>query len=436
MVGRVHDSTNPKSAGRWYAAIAPGVLVAATGVGAGDLITGSLAGAKVGVVLLWAALAGAVLKWTLNEGLARWQLATGTTLLEGWVERLGGWIQWVFVAYLVTWSFFTGGALISACGVAGDGLLPLSENAKTSKIIWGVIHSALGVALVRLGGYRLFEKLMGGCIALMFVTVLLTAVLLRPDWDEVGRGIVTPRIPAGAEAVTWTLGLLGGVGGTLTLLSYGYWIREERRDGRAGLRACRIDLLVGYAMTAMFGMAMVIIGSRLPADSADRSRLPVRLAELLSGELGSWSKWAFLAGFWGAVFSSLLGVWQSAPYLFADFVNLRRGVPREDRAALNLSQTRAYRRYLFALASVPLVLLWFKLAQVQKVYAVLGAFFMPLLALTLLVMNNRRAWVGDDYRNGRLVNAVLAATLLFFAYAGGRSIFDMIVMGAAPAGGG
>jgi hypothetical protein len=31
----------------------------------------------------------------------------------------------------------------------------------------------------------------------------------------------------------------------------------------------------------------------------------------------------FLLGFWGAVFSSVLGVWQSAPYLFADFVALR-----------------------------------------------------------------------------------------------------------------
>jgi hypothetical protein len=25
-----------------------------------------------------------LLKWTLNEGIARWQLATGTSLLAGW----------------------------------------------------------------------------------------------------------------------------------------------------------------------------------------------------------------------------------------------------------------------------------------------------------------------------------------------------------------
>jgi Mn2+/Fe2+ NRAMP family transporter len=226
--------------GAAFSAVAPGILVAATGVGAGDLITASVAGARLGVVIVWAALAGAVLKWTLNEGLARWQLATQTTLLEGWVERLGSWIQWVFVIYLLVWSFVVGGALVNACGVAGDGLLPLSADPRTSKIIWGIVHSAAGLVLVFLGGYRLFEKMMGVCIAVMFVAVMATAVLLRPDWLAVGRGLVTPRIPAVEGSLHWTLGLLGGVGGTLTLLSYGYWIREAGRDGRAGLRAWAI----------------------------------------------------------------------------------------------------------------------------------------------------------------------------------------------------
>ncbi|MGB8953704.1 MAG: Nramp family divalent metal transporter [Candidatus Aminicenantales bacterium] len=85
--------TQPNS---WFSTIALGFVVAATGVGAGDLITASLAGSKVGVVLIWAAILGALFKWVLNEGIARWQMATRTTILEGWVERLGRWIQWIF----------------------------------------------------------------------------------------------------------------------------------------------------------------------------------------------------------------------------------------------------------------------------------------------------------------------------------------------------
>ena len=69
-------------------AIGPAILLTATSVGAGDILTGSLAGAQAGMAVLWAVPAGVLLKWTLTEGIARWQMATGTTLLEGWVR---GW---------------------------------------------------------------------------------------------------------------------------------------------------------------------------------------------------------------------------------------------------------------------------------------------------------------------------------------------------------
>ncbi|MEZ6044079.1 MAG: hypothetical protein R3C11_00545 [Planctomycetaceae bacterium] len=55
----------------------PGLLVAATGVGAGDLAGGASAGSKLGTTILWAVIIGAALKFVLTEGLAR-----GSWLLE------------------------------------------------------------------------------------------------------------------------------------------------------------------------------------------------------------------------------------------------------------------------------------------------------------------------------------------------------------------
>ena len=150
-----------------FAVVGPGILVAATGVGAGDLLTASIAGSVVGVSILWAAPVGAILKYFLTEGIARWQMATHTTLLEGWLLRFGPWWRWVFLSYLVLWSFFVGGALISACGIAAAGLVPLGENLRVSKAFWGAIHSLAGYFLVRLGGYRLFEKMMSAMIGLI-----------------------------------------------------------------------------------------------------------------------------------------------------------------------------------------------------------------------------------------------------------------------------
>src|SRR5207249_5874004 len=62
---------------------------------------------------------------------------------------------------------------------------------------------------------------------------------------------------------TCALPILGAIGGTVALISYGYWIREEGRTGREGLRACRFDLVLSYTVIGLFGMAVVIIGSRV-----------------------------------------------------------------------------------------------------------------------------------------------------------------------------
>ena len=102
------------------AVLGPGILVAATGVGAGDLATAAFTGSVLGLAILWAVIVGAFLKFVLNEGLARWQLATSTTLLEGCADRFGRPIIWLFLCYLVAWSFLVAAALMGAVGVTGQ----------------------------------------------------------------------------------------------------------------------------------------------------------------------------------------------------------------------------------------------------------------------------------------------------------------------------
>lgn len=247
--------------------IGPGLLVAATGVGAGDLATAAFTGNKLGVTILWVVLLGASLKFVLNEGLARWQLATGQTLLEGAVIRLGPVISFIFLPYLLLWSFFVGSALMSACGVAMHAIVPIFDQASQGKIFFGIIHSLIGVMLVLVGGFVLFEKVMNACIIFMFFCVLLTAVIICENWGDVVTGLLIPRIPQiGSGGLGWTIALMGGVGGTLTVLCYGYWMREKERTEVSELGTCRIDLGFAYVATAIFGISMVIIGSTIQVE--------------------------------------------------------------------------------------------------------------------------------------------------------------------------
>ena len=80
--------------------IVPRLLLAATGVGGGDLATGAFVGSLLGTGLLWAVVVGAFLKYVITEGVARWQLATGNTFLEGIVHKGGPVVIWAFLPFV------------------------------------------------------------------------------------------------------------------------------------------------------------------------------------------------------------------------------------------------------------------------------------------------------------------------------------------------
>jgi len=385
--------------------IGPGLVIAATGVGAGDLIAAAVAGARYGTTILWAAILGAIVKYAMNEGLVRWQLATGSTLVEGWIQRLPRIVSLYFLVYLVLWSFIVAGALIAGTGLAAHALYP-----GISVAYWGILHSLAALVLVIRGRYALLERIMKLFMALMLVVVLICAAWVAPDLPDIARGLLAPVIPKGSAV--FVLSVVGGVGGSVTLLCYGYWIRERNWNSSTDLRRSRLDLGVAYLLTGIFGIAIMIIAAGVQPEVVSGPTMVLGLADRLAEVVGPTGKWCFLIGFWSAVFSSMLGVWQGVPYLFADFIGQFTSAP--GTVVSVDTRSRAYRGYLLYLALPPMLLLlagkpvWLVIA-----YAVAGAFFMPLLAALLLYMNNRRDWLGQ-LKNGTATNAILLLSLLVF----------------------
>ncbi|HSL17188.1 MAG TPA: Nramp family divalent metal transporter [Methylomirabilota bacterium] len=411
--------------GSWLRLLGPGIAVAATGVGAGDLLAAMLAGAELGTVLLWVIVLGAVLKLALNEGVARWQLATGTTLLEGWGRHLGLAFQLAFLLYLVVWSFVVAGGLMSACGVAAHALVPGVGIAA-----WGALHSLAALALVLFGSYHRFEAAMKALVGLMVVTLLASVVLVGPDLPGILRGLLVPTLPAGSAATV--LSLMGGVGGSVTMLSYGYWIREKEWTGGAWLATVRRDLGVGYALTGIFGAAMLVlaavalsgVGTMPPGSQglvACGDALSEATALRFGAGVGDAARWVFLIGLWAAVFTSTLGVWQGVPYLAADFA---RNLRRDGREVDERSWT--YRGYLLYLALPPMLLLILdRPVWVIRLYTLTGGLFMPVLAASLLWLTTRRSLMGDLRTRLPGLVALLAALALFVAV-GVRQVLDSL----------
>jgi len=404
--------------------LGPGLLVAATGVGAGDLVAASVGGANFGYTVLWSALLGALFKYALNEGVARWQLDSGKTIIEGWRYYFPAWVSYYFLVYLVIWSFIVGAALSGAVGLAAHAIFPIFSVA-----VWGIIHAVLAFFLVLFFKYSFFEKIMKLLIIFMFSLVIINTILSQPDWLQVWKGISFIKIPKGS--IWLILGIIGGVGGSVTILSYAYWIREKNWTHKEDMKKVKIDLIIAYLLTAFFGLAVMVIAADVKPEAISGNKMVLSLAEKIGETSGYFGEWVFLLGFWAAVFSSMLGVWQGVPFLFADFMQIKNKSSVSDatlpkvESSKNVIQQKYYRYFLFFLAFPPLVLLFLqKPVWIIISYAVIGSFFMPFLAFTLYYLNNKH---NKYLKAPRYINILLVLAFLLFAFLMGFKIYNMLL---------
>ena len=396
----------------------PGLVVAATGIGSGDVVSATVGGARYGVVLLWAIAAGAFFKFVLSEGIARWQLATGKTALEGWADHLPSWVKFYFGAYLLLWTVAVSAALTNATGL---GISNLTGGAIPQS--WGaVIHSLIGFAFVYFGGYNGFEKFMKLLVGVMGFSILICAAFTLDQPMPAAQGLLLPIIPANSG--TYVLSLIGGVGGSITMLSYNYWMREEGIRGAGFLSYVRGDIAIAYIFTALFGISIMLIANDaffISGVALKDSEAVPKMAAALGALLGNFGRIAFSVGFWAAVFASLLGVWQSVPYLYADFYGILKKMSPEARREIVKVTSTPYR---VALAYITLVPIPFAFTgrpiAIIVTYTIVGSLFVPFLAATLLYLNNKVAWTEPVPKNSLMTNLLLVAILALFVVVGAQ----------------
>ncbi|MHC5258660.1 Nramp family divalent metal transporter [Streptomyces sp. UC4497] len=420
------DSHPRKSSWKY---IGPGIVVAATGVGAGDLVATLIAGSNFGYTLLWAAVLGCLVKISLAEAAGRWHLATGRTLFDGW-SSLGKWTTYFFVIYAVIWGFVYGAAAMSSSGLPLQALFPDVFPAEWAIKPWAILSGVVGLVFVWLNKYSVFEKVMTVLVGVMFVVTVYLAIRVTPNLSDAFAGLL-PVLPDEKDSILNTLGLIGGVGGTITLAAYGYWVNAKGWTNTSWMKVMRLDNRVAYITTGIFVVAMLFVGAELLHAShtaiAEGDKGLVDLSKILEDQYGTATAKMFLIGFFATSFTSLIGVWHGVSLMFADFVEryrLSRVVTGEEVASGDREKGWAFRGFLLWMTFPPIVLLFqgqpFRLVII---YGVLGAAFMPFLALTLVwLLNSSRT--PASWRNGWLSNSMLTIAGLLFVVLCVKQIWD------------
>jgi Mn2+/Fe2+ NRAMP family transporter len=405
---QMDDHENGSDGGLIKRTIGPGLIVAVTGVGAGDLVAGLVAGSRYGLTFIWAVLAGIVVKFTLAEGLGRFHLSTDKTILDG-IHSLGRWASGFFGIYALIFGIIYGAAVVATCSLAANALLP-----SIPFWVYLLAHPIVGALLVLGNRYETFENIMSYFVIVMFITIIGSAVLVIPQLPGIISGAI-PLLPEGS--VVYALGLIGGTGGTISVASYGYWLEEKGWDTSDRIPTMRIDAATAYILTGIFVIALLVLTTALIYGtdlSVSGKEGLIVLASQLGNELNPVFRPIFLIGFWSAAFTSLLGSWHGISYLFADFAHDFSSERSDTLGAEALRQTKSYKFYvLWMTFPAQLVHIFGKPVFIVIIYAALGAIFLPYLAIILLVLLNSQQ-VGEAERNNRGFNVLLGLSSLLF----------------------
>lgn len=387
--------------------IGPGMILAASIVGSGELIATTTLGAEVGYAALWVILLSCALKPAIQAEFGRYSVATGQTGLAG-LNRFPGprwrvnWILWGWVLMILMTRFQIGamyGGVAQALHIAWPAV-PIN--------VWVLILLALTLVLLLGGGYERIERVATLKVALFTLVTFLSALLMmhHPEdfsWSRLAQGLRF-QLPEGGLASAVAVFGITGVGAS-ELFMYPYWCVEKGYarfagppDGSPGwvrralgwIRVMHVDIVASMVIYTLATLGFYLLGAgilhnRGLVPSAD-DMIPV-LSTMYTETLGPWAVWIFYPGAIVTLYGTIFAATAAESRIAADLCCLLGLYPRGDYA----TRVRYRKRFVWALTTIGagLFLIFRSPVTMVKVGGVAQALMLPVLAAAALYLRYR-----------------------------------------------
>src|SRR4051794_1325671 len=187
-----------------------GILTAIGGfLDIGELVTGSLAGARFGMSLAWVVVVGVIGIMLYAEMSARIAAVTGRAVFDIVRERLGPRIGLLNLAA----SFLVN--LVTLAAEIGGVALALQLASDVSYFLWiPLVAFAIWIVIWR-APYQAMERVYG-LLGLSLVVLVVSLFKLHPDWSSLWRGASHPTVPPGEGHATWWYYAVAVFGASMT----------------------------------------------------------------------------------------------------------------------------------------------------------------------------------------------------------------------------
>jgi Mn2+/Fe2+ NRAMP family transporter len=390
-----------------FAAMGPGIVVAGSVIGSGELINTPIQAAKFGFVLLWIVLLSCVIKYFLQVEIARHCLVHNRTTFEALNRIPGprlGRASWVVVLYVIGYflAMMTMIGIIGALGGLMHGILPLASSQSISTRIWGAIMVLLTIALLWRGWYSQLELLVmvlvgGFSISVAVGVLLVQGTPFRISTSEIWSGLTFSLGDKYQDAGFAVISLMGALGVAANeLLMYPYWILEKGYAKELGdpnstgwadrvkqrVRWIWIDAGFSTALATLVTAAFFLLGAAILFRKGVTPRGPEvvdQISSVFTETWGEWSKAIFLIGAFCTLYSTLVVVAAASGRMAADLLGTFGFIDRNDQRTVHRYHQWVQSFWLVALLAVFVLLPTQPEEYVQSGHYVLGAFLTPLL---------------------------------------------------------
>lgn len=442
--------------------IGPGIILAGTIVGSGELILTTSLGAKNGFVFLWLILFSCVIKVFIQIELGRYAISSGRPTL-GALDELPGrtglghpLVWWWFLMMLCTvfqLGGMTGGigqalnlAFPSLCNGTAEAFAKVSPGLgqyvrERPEFPWAVLTCFVTMALIYHGSYRRIEWLTTFIVvSVTLITVTAAVALGWTDYPvravDVAEGM---KLKVPSDGLWTAIAVFGitGVGAT-ELFYYPYWCLEKgyaRFTGRAEeteawanrargwIRVMHLDAWVSMVVFTISTVAFYLMGAAVlhPQGLHPKgAELIDTLSKMFIGPFGAWTRTLFLIGACAVLFKTLYLSCAANSRLTADFLTLT-GIAPSPTAP---QRVRMIQR--FCLVFPMLALLFYVVARDPQLMVKFGgiaqAVTLPMIALVAVFFRYRR--VDRRLQPWPITDLLIWVAVVSIVVVGAFAIFD------------
>lgn len=391
-------------------ALGPGMIITASFIGPGTVTTMTQSGAGFGYSLLWAVVFSVIATIVVQEMIIRLSLVTR----EGLGEAIQSLLQHKVGKFILVWFILIVVTLGCAAYISGDligtslgaaYLLHLPKHVVAPII--GIIILLIGV----LGNYDFLEKVMIVLMVIMGLIFITTMILVQTDVGAIFKGALVPTVPNGSMLTV--IALIG-----TTVVPYNFFIHStavhERFHSIKALRFARWDTVLSITIGGIISAAILISAATLIRGEEVSS--VIQLARPLEPILGQAAPYAMSIGLFAAGLSSALASPTGAAATISSLLGWKGGM-----------SSKKYKTVFACIIIVGIIssALGFEPLQVVLVAQALNGMILPIVAIVIFIIVNRRGLLGD-YVNNWKWNVIGGLVVAVITFLGGYSLVDAV----------